>query len=117
VLREKLLPILQERQIDLSSERDQSRTFVAAYLTTGFNRVVMQLACMRLRLAYIPMDSNLSAERLRAICKSLSPVAFISDDEAVDFDPGHGLAFAFSHLLNLTTDSACCCVSTEPLFT
>ncbi|VDD78673.1 unnamed protein product, partial [Mesocestoides corti] len=42
VLREKLLPILQERQIDLSSERDQSRTFVAAYLTTGFNRVVMQ---------------------------------------------------------------------------
>ncbi|VDD78018.1 unnamed protein product [Mesocestoides corti] len=42
-LREKLLPILQERQVDLSSERDQSRTFVAAYLTTGFNRVVMQV--------------------------------------------------------------------------
>ncbi|VDD75606.1 unnamed protein product [Mesocestoides corti] len=75
-----------------------------------------QLACMHLRLAYIPMDSNLSAERLQAIWKSLAPVAFISDDETVEFDPGHGLTFAFSHLLNLTTDSACCRISTEPLF-
>ncbi|KAL5969234.1 hypothetical protein TSMEX_003034 [Taenia solium] len=43
-LRERLLPLLQQRRVDLASEIEQSRTFLATYITTGINRVFLQKA-------------------------------------------------------------------------
>ncbi|KAL5108011.1 Linear gramicidin synthase subunit A [Taenia crassiceps] len=114
ILRERLTPLLQQRKVDLTSEIEQSRTFLATHITTGINRVLLQLACMLLRLVYIPMDSNLSKQRMASIAESFSPIAFITDDD--DFKPelGHVPLFALPQLLNQA--EASCCRNVEPLF-
>ncbi|KAL5969233.1 Linear gramicidin synthase subunit A [Taenia solium] len=70
---------------------------------------------MRLRLAYIPMDSNLSEQRMASIVESFSPIAFISDNDDVKPELGHVPLFAFSQLLNQA--EASCFRNVEPLFT
>nr|CDS22904.1 AMP dependent ligase [Echinococcus granulosus] len=114
VLRERLVPLLHQRSLDLASEKGQSRTFLATYITTGINRVFLQLACMRLCLAYIPMDSNLSEQRIASITESFSPIAFITDDDSVRPELGQVPLFAFSKLLSLA--EASCSKSVVPLF-
>ncbi|VDK38086.1 unnamed protein product [Taenia asiatica] len=113
-LRERLLPLLQQRRVDLASEIEQSRIFLATYITTGINRVFLQLACMRLRLAYIPMDSNLSEQRMTSIVKYFSPIAFITDNDDVKPELGLVPLFAFTQLLNQA--EASCSRNVEPLF-
>lgn len=43
VLRESLLPCLQQHNVDLSSGAEQGRVTVATYITTGINRVYIQV--------------------------------------------------------------------------
>lgn len=43
ILRERLMPLLQQRGVDLTSEIEQSRTFLATYITAGINRVLLQV--------------------------------------------------------------------------
>ncbi|VDM21690.1 unnamed protein product [Hydatigera taeniaeformis] len=43
LLRERLMPLLHHRGVDLASEEDQSKTFLATYITTGVNRVFLQV--------------------------------------------------------------------------
>lgn len=70
---------------------------------------------MRLRLVYIPMDSNLSKQRMANIAEFFSPIAIITDDDDVKPDPGHVPLFVFSLLLNQA--EASCYRNVEPLFT
>ncbi|VDM16552.1 unnamed protein product [Hydatigera taeniaeformis] len=70
---------------------------------------------MRLRLAYIPMDSNLSEQRIASIAESFSAVAFITDDDEVKPELGQVPLFTFSELLSQAEASGC--KNLEPLFT
>ncbi|KAM7542828.1 hypothetical protein Aperf_G00000001682 [Anoplocephala perfoliata] len=114
VMRGNLLPHLQQQNVDLNSEVEQGRTTVAAYITTGINRVYIQLACMHLRLAYIPMDSNLSKERMNFLCNSLRPIAFITDDPSVRIENTQISTYFVDELLRRAESNDALMV--EPLF-
>ncbi|VDO00526.1 unnamed protein product [Rodentolepis nana] len=54
---------------------------------------------MYLRLAYIPMDSNLPSERLNFVCNSFDPIAFITDDTNVTISSYEITKFTVDELL------------------
>ena len=70
---------------------------------------------MYLRLAYIPMDSNLSVDRISSISKSFSPIAFITDDDDdVDDSPYQTPLFKVAQLLDQVQASNA--TKVEPLY-
>lgn len=54
---------------------------------------------MYLRLAYIPMDSNLPKDRINLIFNSFKPIAFITDDAKVKIEDIETLTFTVDELL------------------
>nr|CDS26015.1 AMP dependent ligase [Hymenolepis microstoma] len=114
ILKELLSPSLQQRKVDLETADSQSKTFVVAYINAGINRVYIQLACMYLRLAYIPMDSNLPNERINFVCNSFEPIAFITDDINVTIENIEIPKFTVNELLEKS--NALNRTANEPLF-
>ncbi|VUZ57044.1 unnamed protein product, partial [Hymenolepis diminuta] len=114
VLKESLSLGLKQRKADVNTVDAQSKTNVATYLNAGINRVYIQLACMYLRLTYIPMDSNLPKDRINLIFNSFEPIAFITDDTNVKIEDIETLTFTVDELLKKA--NAADIPAEEPLF-
>ncbi|KAF5405525.1 AMP dependent ligase [Paragonimus heterotremus] len=55
----------------------QARTVIALFMPPGIKRIVAQIACMKLRLAYLPLDRQLSVGRIVQILDLISPAMVI----------------------------------------
>ncbi|CAH8450922.1 unnamed protein product [Schistosoma turkestanicum] len=57
--------------------RNQSDTLIALFMPPGIDRIVAQIACMKLHLAYMPLDRNVPAGRITQILTKLKPILIL----------------------------------------
>ncbi|KAF8568339.1 hypothetical protein P879_02353 [Paragonimus westermani] len=55
----------------------QASTVIALFMPPGIKRIVAQIACMKLHLAYLPLDRQLSVGRIVQILDLISPAMVI----------------------------------------
>ncbi|KAL7058729.1 hypothetical protein AAHC03_013000 [Spirometra sp. Aus1] len=71
-----------ERRAQL--ERLQERSLVIICMPACLGRVVIQLACMKLRLAYTPVDRHFPKKQITRILQEFSPIACIVEEDSDD---------------------------------
>ncbi len=59
---------------------------------------------MLLRIAYIPMDQNISTKRIEEVWAAAAPIAFITDDGTVPFTPQAAPVVSASELIDLVAE-------------
>ncbi|KAG5447725.1 putative acyl-activating enzyme 19 [Clonorchis sinensis] len=64
-----------------NDETLQENTVVAIFMPPGIDRIVTQIACMKIRLAYLPLDRQLSSGRIQQILELIRPVMIITAKE------------------------------------
>ncbi|KAL7058730.1 hypothetical protein AAHC03_013001 [Spirometra sp. Aus1] len=75
---------------ELSSERRaqigrlQERSLVIICMPACLGRVVIQLACMKLRLAYAPVDRHFPKKQITRILQEFAPIACIVEEDSDD---------------------------------
>ncbi|KAK4473877.1 hypothetical protein MN116_003206 [Schistosoma mekongi] len=65
--------------------RNQSDTLIALFMPPGIDRIVAQIACMKLHLAYMPLDRNVPAGRISQILMKLKPILILIAKDYYDF--------------------------------
>ncbi|BHF67163.1 hypothetical protein SprV_0301018800 [Sparganum proliferum] len=65
-------------------ERLQERSLVIICMPACLGRVVIQLACMKLRLAYAPVDRHFPKNQITRILQEFAPVACIVEEDSDD---------------------------------
>ncbi|CAH8463868.1 unnamed protein product [Schistosoma mattheei] len=65
--------------------RNQSDTVIALFMPPGIDRIVVQIACMKLHLAYMPLDRNVPAGRISQILNKLKPILILIAKDYYDF--------------------------------
>uniref|UniRef100_A0A0X3Q0J4 AMP-dependent synthetase/ligase domain-containing protein n=1 Tax=Schistocephalus solidus TaxID=70667 RepID=A0A0X3Q0J4_SCHSO len=85
-------------------ERLQERSLVIVCMPTSLGRVVIQLACMKLRLAYTPVDRHFPQKQISRILHEFAPVACIVEEDSED--GGSFLSNQGTETVNLISSSA-----------
>ncbi|VDK80819.1 unnamed protein product [Dibothriocephalus latus] len=78
-------------------ERLQERSLVIICMPASLGRVVIQLACMKLRLAYTPVDRHFPQKQISRILHEFEPVACIVEQDSEDgsiFLSNQGIEFS-----------------------
>ncbi|KAH9595812.1 hypothetical protein MS3_00001725 [Schistosoma haematobium] len=65
--------------------RNQSDTVIALFMPPGIDRIVVQIACMKLHLAYMPLDRNVPAGRISQILNKLKPILILIAKDYYDY--------------------------------
>nr|VZI43286.1 unnamed protein product [Spirometra erinaceieuropaei] len=65
-------------------ERLQERSLVIICMPACLGRVVIQLACMKLRLAYTPVDRHFPKKQITRILQEFAPIACIVEEDSDD---------------------------------
>ncbi|KAL3315981.1 hypothetical protein Ciccas_005368 [Cichlidogyrus casuarinus] len=62
-------------------ENLQQKTIIAIFMPPGIDRVVTQIACMKLHLAYLPLDRQQPASKIIELIESVRPISVIIDSD------------------------------------
>ncbi|CAH8451102.1 unnamed protein product [Heterobilharzia americana] len=65
--------------------KNQSDTIVALFMPPGIDRIVAQIACMKLHLAYMPLDRNVPVGRISQILTKIKPILILLAKDYYDF--------------------------------
>nr|CAH8824785.1 unnamed protein product [Trichobilharzia regenti] len=65
--------------------KSQSDTIVALFMPPGIDRIVAQIACMKLHLAYMPFDRNVPAGRISQFLSKIKPILILIAKDYYDY--------------------------------
>ncbi|CAH8565155.1 unnamed protein product [Dicrocoelium dendriticum] len=82
----------------------QAHSVIAIFMPPGIDRIVTQIACMKLHLAYLPLDRQLSVGRVVQILELISPMMMICSKDYYDILLRSHLAEQTDHFTSYLND-------------